>query len=315
MKLLNTILPLAAISTAFVLPDEQVMEQIAIEKHPQSYFDQLKGSVEDVWSGVEETFKDAVAFSGNSFDNAIDAATDAGKKAKSSFQCHMSMTAFDAQEWIDSAATEVHNYDLDEMLDHPHRKPKHPKHPPHGHHPHHKPNLTVYQLINGSKYTTKFAKLINEYPDIVESLNKTAVNVTVFAPTDKAFEKIPDHGKKPSKDLIKKILEYHLVPEIYPASRVLVTHTMPTALDEERLGGQPQRLRVSIGLGGIKINFFSKIVAVNIVSSSHLHGVLYTDVVSLVRNQRRNPWCRYPPSSSPTSHYDRLPSSRRILDS
>ncbi|PMD31472.1 hypothetical protein L207DRAFT_591432 [Hyaloscypha variabilis F] len=53
-----------------------------------------------------------------------------------------------------------------------------------------------YEVIAGSKYTTKLAKLINEFPDLVEVLNGTAANYTVFAPTDKAFEKIPEHGKK-----------------------------------------------------------------------------------------------------------------------
>ena len=207
MKLLTTVLPLAAITTAFVLPDEQVMKQIAIERQPQSYFDQFKGSVEDVWSSVDDTFKDAVAFSENALDSAINAATDGSKKAKSSFECYMSMMAFDAQGWLDSAVTEVQDIDVDDMFDTPHKKPKHPKHPPHhGHKPHHKPNQTVYQLIASSKYTTKLANLINGYPDLVDVLNGTAANYTVFAPTDKAFEKIPEHGKKPSKELIRKVL-------------------------------------------------------------------------------------------------------------
>ena len=58
------------------------------------------------------------------------------------------------------------------------RPGKGPHHPPH----HHKPNMTVYQLIAGSKYTTKLAKLISEYDDLVEALNSTKANYTVFAP-------------------------------------------------------------------------------------------------------------------------------------
>ena len=54
----------------------------------------------------------------------------------------------------------------------------------HGHHGHHhKPNETVYELISKSKYTTKLAALINEYEDVVELLNGTSANFTVFAPT------------------------------------------------------------------------------------------------------------------------------------
>jgi uncharacterized surface protein with fasciclin (FAS1) repeats len=148
------------------------------------------------------------------------------------------------------------------------KEPKHPKHPPHhpGHHrPHKHHNLTVYQLIAGSKYTTKLAKLINEYPDLVETLNGTAANYTVFAPTDKAFEKIPEGHKKPSKELIKKVLAYHVSPNFYPAGRILVTHTIPTALGEDALGGEPQRLRVGLGFKGLAVNFYSRVIAVDIV--------------------------------------------------
>jgi len=109
----------------------------------------------------------------------------------------------------------------------------------------------------------------------VEILNGTAANYTLFAPTDKAFEKIPKGHKKPSKELIKKVLAYHLSPEFYPAGRVLVSHTIPTSLGEDQLGGEPQRLRVGLGLfKGLSINFYSKIIAVNIFGSNGvIHGV------------------------------------------
>lgn len=96
MKLIYTLLPLA---TAFLIPDEQITSQIVAQKEPQTFLDRLQGSVDDVWSGVEESLKDAVAFSGNAIDNAINAASDVADKARSSFECHMSMTKFDAQEW------------------------------------------------------------------------------------------------------------------------------------------------------------------------------------------------------------------------
>jgi uncharacterized surface protein with fasciclin (FAS1) repeats len=271
---LTTLLPLAAISTAFVIPDEQITNQIVVEskKASKSFFDRLQ-STGDILSSVEETFEDAVAFSENAFDNAINAATDAGKEAKTPFECHISMTAFDAQGWLDSTVSTVKDVDIFDHPKKPHHKPHHkPRRP---HHPHHMPNKTVYELIASSKYTTKLAKLINEYPDLVETLNGTAANYTVFAPTDAAFEKIPKHHKKPSKELIKKVLSYHVSPDFYPAGRILVTHTIPTALGEDSLGGLPQRLRVGLSLTkGLNINFYSHIVAVNIFGTNGvIHGV------------------------------------------
>ena len=41
--------------------------------------------------------------------------------------------------------------------------------------------MTVYELIAKSKYTTKLAALINDYPDIVDILNGTEANYTIFA--------------------------------------------------------------------------------------------------------------------------------------
>lgn len=266
MRLTN-ILPVVALTTAFVIPDEQVLNSLDIEKHdvPATIFDRLP-SKSDIIGHVGDAFKDAVALSENALDNALSAAKSAGKKGDKVFRCAKSMTAFDTQGWLDSAIDSYNEIDiLDDKSEHPH----HPHHPPHRKHPHHhKPNKTVYELINSSKYTTKLAKLINEFDDIVDILNGTAANCTVFAPTDKAFEKIPKHHGKPSKDLLKKILSYHLSPDFYPAGRVLVTHTIPTALGEDALGGA-QRLRVGLGLKGLAVNFYSRIVAVNIVRPSN----------------------------------------------
>lgn len=269
---ITALLPLAALTTAFVIPDEALTNQVAAESKEasKSFFDRLP-TKDDVFSHVEESFKDVVAFSENAFDNAINAASSVGEKAKDSFQCHKSMMAFDARAWLESGISAVEDVDIFEgHHEPPHHErphhPRHPHHPPHGH----KPNLTVYELINSSKYTTKLAKLINEYDDLVEVLNGTAANYTIFAPTDAAFEKIPKHHGKPSKELIKKVLSYHISPDFYPAGRVLVSHTIPTALGEERLGGEPQRLRLGLGLKGLTVNFYSRVVAVNIVSITPL---------------------------------------------
>jgi len=266
MKFVNTLLPLAAISSAFVLPDEQMTNQMVLESQKEpSLFEKLQGNVEGLWDGVEESFKNAVAFSENALDNAFKAATDAAQQAKGTFECHMSMTKVDIAGFLDSAAEISEDFDESEKPKHPHKPPHHRK----PHHGHHKSNKTIYEIISSSKYTTKLAELINEYPDLVETLNGTAANYTLFAPTDKAFEKIPKGHKKPSKELIKKVLAYHVSPDFYPAGRVLVTHTIPTALGEDKLGGEPQRLRLGLSLfKGLNVNFYSKIIAVNIVRPS-----------------------------------------------
>ena len=179
-------------------------------------------------------------------DYTLDTATRFGENLES---------AFAGEEWLQTADYDLDLVDADKP---PHRGPPHRGPPGHGpgkkrphHPPHHgKPNLTVYELIAKSKYTTKLAKLIGEFDDLVELLNGTSANFTVFAPTDAAFEKIPKHHGKPPKEFLKKLLTYHVSPEFYPAGRVLVTRTIPTALEAEYIGKVPQRLSTQIGLRG-----------------------------------------------------------------
>lgn len=125
--------------------------------------------------------------------------------------------------------------------------------------------MTIYEIISESKFTTKLAKLIDEDKDLVDLLNSTKANLTMFAPTDKAFEKIPEGAPKPSKEFIKKVLLYHVSPGLWPAGKLLFAHTAPTMLNETLLGDMPQRLVVKLGFKGVSVNFFSKVVAPNIV--------------------------------------------------
>lgn len=128
------------------------------------------------------------------------------------------------------------------------------------------PDSTVYQIIKESEHTTKFASIIDHHPDIVELLNSTgSVNHTVFAPIDEAFEHIPK-DEKPSKEFVESLLKYHVAVGNYTTHKLITSNTIPTALHESFLGGEPQRLRSSLGLSGITLNYYSKVVAVNIVS-------------------------------------------------
>lgn len=248
MKLI-TVLPLAALSSAFVVPDQNVMNQIAIEspKISDSFFEKLP-TKDRILSEAETTFSKVAKCSKNAIDQAIEYAADVSHDLSRKVE----ETAFDTKSWLDSQYTNIDR--------HGHHGP-HDPHGPHGH----KSNLTVYELIAKSSYTTKLAELINEYDDLVELLNGTAANYTVFAPIDKAFEHIPKDAPKPSKETIKNVLLYHVSSEFYPAGRVLVSKTIPSSYVEEGLGGQLQRLSTNIGITGLTVNFYSRIIAIDIV--------------------------------------------------
>ena len=278
-----TLLPLAVAATAFVIPDEQTMNSLSLnyqETPARSLFDKIP-SAEEAWQELDEVVSKAAGCAKHVFDEAVDHTFTAAVKFGEKFE-----DALAGEAWLQSA-----NYDLDlfttqgENEDHPphHGPPFHPGPPHHGpprhrkpHPPphHHKPNMTLYELISKSKYTTKVAELIDEFPEIVEALNGTAHNYTVFAPIDRAFKKIPKHAPKPSKKMLKTFLEYHASKEFFPAGRVLASTTIPTALKGEAIGGFPQRLSTQFGFRGLTINFYSRVIAVDIFGTNGvIHGV------------------------------------------
>jgi uncharacterized surface protein with fasciclin (FAS1) repeats len=252
---LASILPLVASAFAFVVPDEYVMSQIAIESHAvsDSLLDHLPTN-HQIIETVQDSFSETVRCSRTAFDQAVEQAESAGRDILSKSK----QTTFEAESWLASKF---------ESLD---RNGHHNHHGHHDHPGHHgpKPNKTVYELIAESKYTTKLAKLINEYDDLVTLLNGTAANYTVFAPIDSAFDNIPKDAPKPSKEELKRVLLYHTSSDYYPARRVLVTRTIPSSLTEDALGGEQQRLSTNIGLKGLTVNFYSRIIAVDFVGTS-----------------------------------------------
>lgn len=246
MRYSTALLPLVATATAIVIPDDATAKQLIFEtkqkaeKTVSSWWDNLP-TVDDIFSSVE--------------------------KQASKLGSLVPDVEYDISELPDFLSPSDYSSSSSSSS----------KPPGHGHHwPPRSTNLTIYEAIQASNYTKKFAALVDDFPDIVQKLNSTSAgNVTALIPTDHAFEKIPHHGKghkghKPPKEFIEKILEYHVLPGLYPAGRVLAHHTLPTALEEEALGGRPQRVRVSVGLFGLKLNFYSKVVFANLVRSPFL---------------------------------------------
>ncbi|KIX09475.1 uncharacterized protein Z518_00555 [Rhinocladiella mackenziei CBS 650.93] len=275
-----TVLSAAAVASAFVIPDRATLEALTlqnqdIEQPSEHPFWEKLHKVENFWDDLEEEFtKAATSCTKHRFTEVVGAAHDATVKYGEQFQ-----DAFAGDAWLDTA-----DYDLD-LVDAPphHGRPPHrgppgrrpppgkkPRHPPH----HGPPNQTVYEMISKSKYTTKLAAAINEFPDLVDLLNGTKANYTVFAPTDKAFEKIPKHAPKPTKEFLKKLLIYHISTEFYPAGRILVSRTIPTALEAEAIGNVPQRLSSQVSLRGLTLNFYSRVVGINIFGTNGvIHGI------------------------------------------
>lgn len=54
------------------------------------------------------------------------------------------------------------------------------------------PNMTIYQLIVGSQFTTKLAALLEAHQDneLTRTLDNPMASHTIFVPTDSAFDQI-----------------------------------------------------------------------------------------------------------------------------
>lgn len=267
MRYAPILLPLAGLASAFVIPDTELFSHLVPEQSQQrptpaapleQHFS-IEHSADKVvawWDSLLEHLpsRESLLYAAGDAIDFVSQGIENGKQTLSH--------ALDDELQLFSAETEGED---DSEADRPR----------HGHKPH-RSNETIYEIIKKSKYTTKFAKLIEDFPHVVELLKCTdSGNLTLFVPTDKAFERIPDHGKdkKPPKEVVEAMLKYHVGIGFYPAGRILHTHTIPTAYKESWLGGHHQRLRARVGLGGVRINFFSKVVGANLVGP--VFGVLY----------------------------------------
>jgi uncharacterized surface protein with fasciclin (FAS1) repeats len=305
---ITPLLSLATLASAIVIPDEQVLAEIPKESRTNrdSLLNRLP-SFDDIFRGVKASFQHSHQPSVHPLDDVLSSVKRHGchKKSKQ-VAVKEQVTGFDFDSWIQDAVDGPHAPGKPRWrLPHfkspfkrrpgkgkhgkkphpgpphhgpPHHGPPHhgpPQHGPHGRHGRHghKPNLTIYQLISTSKFTTNLTKYIDEDKDLVSLLNSTKANYTIFAPTDWAFAKIPEHARKPSKEIIKKILLYHISPDFWPLGKLLFKHTAPTLLELDTLGGKPQRLLAKFGFP-IKVNFYSKVLAPNIPATNGLiHGI------------------------------------------
>lgn len=261
-------LQLAGLASAFVLPNQHIFgtlqtqdskDQILDYSRLEHAADRARKAWHKYGGKAQETVEDAFEYTADALDSAAQGITD---------------SYLDGKAWVESAAdVDDITHDplgiFDDNEGHATNRPRKGR-PGHGHK---KSNQTLYQVIAKSKYTTKLAELINDYPDLVEELNNTDARHTVFAPTDYAFKRVPKSAPK-SKEFIQKLLLYHVSPDVYPAGRVLAGRTIPTLFTTDNLSEEEtaQRLATQVGLKGLTVNFYSRILAINVWGSN---GVIH----------------------------------------
>ncbi|KAA8911755.1 FAS1 domain-containing protein [Sphaerosporella brunnea] len=150
-----------------------------------------------------------------------------------------------------------------------HPRPPMPPSDPHGPHK----DSTIWELISSKQ--SRFADLIKKDRKVMDMLDDKKANITVFAPSNHAFamlDKFLKHKDIP-KDLIHRVLMYHVAPGTHESQDLRYHNTLLTKLSEDDLGkDEHQRLRIGLDHLGPNINFYSRFTMFDIYCNN---GVIH----------------------------------------
>lgn len=91
---------------------------------------------------------------------------------------------------------------------------------------------SLTDLLAATPQLSTLTTLVSSYPDLLAEL-AAATNITILAPTNKAFSKLPKSATKDA-DFVKALLTYHVLPELVPAAAIPKTGAFaPTLLTNE----------------------------------------------------------------------------------
>jgi uncharacterized surface protein with fasciclin (FAS1) repeats len=124
----------------------------------------------------------------------------------------------------------------------------------------------IVQVAAANKQFSTLVTLVKK-AGLVKALSGST-KLTVFAPTNAAFAKVPKATlAKLAKDkgLLVKVLEYHVLPGVVPASKVLTLHTAKTL--------EGARVHFSVRGGRAYVNQ-AQIIKTNIHASNGLIHVI-----------------------------------------
>ncbi|OXV11497.1 hypothetical protein Egran_00746 [Elaphomyces granulatus] len=262
----------AVTSTAFVVPNEQILAQVVEEEGQISSLlpnDLVVNNIEAwcAWCSDEE--EDAET--GNIDDLDGSDSERLLSRIPNWFHGQSMIGSFPDHGFDEPTALQLQghgDFSLDE-------DPDIPKPFPYGHgHGLRKPTKTIYQLISESKHTKIYAHILSQFQDIVDALNSTVADAhfTVFVPIDAAFRKFKDHPPKVSEEFRRKWIQYHISPAIYSRTGLFSVQTIPSVLEQGNAAAHPQRIRTQWSLHGLKLNFFTKVIKTNIPATN---GVIH----------------------------------------
>ncbi|KAI8922847.1 FAS1 domain-containing protein [Entophlyctis helioformis] len=129
----------------------------------------------------------------------------------------------------------------------------------------------LLELVASHSTLSTLAKLVNERDAFVAALSDPNADLTVFAPSDEAFDRL--HNTPPS-EAVTEILLYHIVNPAVPAAKLVDGALLTTAYSPESLGGRPQKIRVITRDGIIRLNWHSNVEETDLVAKNGVVHVI-----------------------------------------
>lgn len=138
----------------------------------------------------------------------------------------------------------------------------------------HRRDSTLWELIEECPEASTFADLASRISDFQSLLKDSKQNVTVFVPSNDAFDRFfestdMDRHKIP-KDFLDDMMNYHSVIGMHPSCDLMCRNTIASRLQEDRLGkGVHQRLRIGVTRNRrMFMNMFAEVKVKNMVCSA-----------------------------------------------
>ncbi|OBR08438.1 Fasciclin domain family protein [Colletotrichum higginsianum IMI 349063] len=226
-RLLSIAAVAASAAEATVLPEDSVQEQGPMKMD-------VKGSGDLIWEGLPT--RDSVS---GAVLGAIGAGTRLGRWAVGYSDRDGAVeikTTIDAPQQAGDAPRPDQNGETDEPT-----------------------NMSVIDIIRQSDRATYFSKLLESYDKLRRMLEDGSREFTVFVPTDEAFRAL-EGFERSGGALLGEMLEYHVVEGRHTADGLRGAGTLATVLEEYDLGGRRQRLRIGVGLLGLEVNLYGRVV-------------------------------------------------------
>ncbi|CAG8406341.1 unnamed protein product [Penicillium salamii] len=131
---------------------------------------------------------------------------------------------------------------------------------------------TLWDSIQQNANLTKFAKLVGEFDDIVGGLRAPRAQLTVYAPTNEAFD-LEDFPYDLPWFYWKFLVGYHMGKGGISSEALHSQNTVSSFVNADIFFKNQQRISVQNNADGISFNFHAKLLASQPAVNGHLHVV------------------------------------------